>query len=314
MRAVSTLMLNSSPSDRIPVLLDTDIGSDIDDAVALAYLLRQPRCELLGITTVSGEPEKRAALADALCRAAGRDDIPVAVGCDPPLLTPPRQVAAPQAEALTTDWPHRDFTRCCTAIEVLRGAIRSRPGEVTLLTIGPLTNIALLFAVDPEIPSMLAQLVMMGGRYDRSVEGAVYPEWNIQCDPYAAAMVFAAHVPRLTAVGLDVTMQCRRGADDCRAGFSAAGRPLELVTAMAEVFFRHEAAITFHDPLAAAVIFDPTVCTTEEVTVTVDLTPGPGFAHTRTAPPSAGHPTHRAAMSVDSERFFSEYFGVIRAR
>ncbi len=57
--------------DTLPVLLDTDIGSDIDDAVALAYLLRQPRCELLGITTVSGEPDKRAMLADAVCRAGG---------------------------------------------------------------------------------------------------------------------------------------------------------------------------------------------------------------------------------------------------
>lgn len=64
-------------SDTIPVLFDTDIGSDIDDAVALGYLLNQPRCELVGITTVSGEARERAALADAICRAAGRRDIPI---------------------------------------------------------------------------------------------------------------------------------------------------------------------------------------------------------------------------------------------
>ncbi len=58
----------------LPVLLDADIGSDVNDALALAYLLRQPRCELLGVTTVTGEQERRALLADALCRAAGRDD------------------------------------------------------------------------------------------------------------------------------------------------------------------------------------------------------------------------------------------------
>ena len=73
----------------IPVLLDTDIGSDIDDAVALAYLLKQPRCDLLGVTTVTGEPTKRAMLADAICQAAGRTDIPIHVGTEAPLLVDP---------------------------------------------------------------------------------------------------------------------------------------------------------------------------------------------------------------------------------
>ncbi|MGB9625007.1 MAG: nucleoside hydrolase [Phycisphaerae bacterium] len=79
----------------IPILLDTDIGSDIDDAVALAYLLRQPQCELLGITTVTGEPEKRARLADAICRAFGRSDVPIFSGAARPILVPQRQPAAP---------------------------------------------------------------------------------------------------------------------------------------------------------------------------------------------------------------------------
>lgn len=76
----------------LPLLLDTDIGTDIDDAVALAYLLRQPRCELLGITTVTGEADKRAALADAVCRAAGRTDIPIHVGTQMPLLVAPAKL------------------------------------------------------------------------------------------------------------------------------------------------------------------------------------------------------------------------------
>ena len=69
-------------NSRIPLLFDTDIGSDIDDAVCLAYLLRQPRCELLGVTTVSGQPRARAALADAVCQAAGRRDIPIHAGSE----------------------------------------------------------------------------------------------------------------------------------------------------------------------------------------------------------------------------------------
>src|SRR5947209_13445170 len=92
---------------RIPVLLDTDIGSDIDDALCLAYLLRQPWCELIGITTVSGEPERRAMLADAVCRAEGRSGIPIHSGSPLPLLLPQRQVEAPQA-AILPRWRHQE--------------------------------------------------------------------------------------------------------------------------------------------------------------------------------------------------------------
>src|SRR5690242_7304172 len=86
------------------VILDTDIGSDIDDAVALAYLLRQPECDLLGITTVTGEPIKRASIASAICRAAGRD-MPTYPGAAEPLEVAQKQPLAPQAAALT-DWSH----------------------------------------------------------------------------------------------------------------------------------------------------------------------------------------------------------------
>src|SRR5947199_9706432 len=98
------------------LLLDTDIGSDIDDAVCLAYLLRQPQCELLGITTVSGEPEQRAMLAHAICAAEGRGEIPIHSGSPLPLLRPQRQREAPQAAALPR-WPHKDAFPPCTAVD-----------------------------------------------------------------------------------------------------------------------------------------------------------------------------------------------------
>src|SRR5688500_2376548 len=94
-------------SDTVPLLFDTDIGSDIDDALALAYLLREPRCELLGITTVTGEPEERARMADAVCRAAGRVDVPIHAGAGVPFLVPQKQPEAPQKRALA-QWPHRE--------------------------------------------------------------------------------------------------------------------------------------------------------------------------------------------------------------
>src|SRR5881628_1059466 len=100
------------------VILDTDIGSDIDDAVCLAYLLAQPRCELLGITTVTGQADKRAMLASALCKVAGKD-IPIFPGGEKPLLVPQKQPHAPQAEALSR-WPHETKFPNGAAVEFLR--------------------------------------------------------------------------------------------------------------------------------------------------------------------------------------------------
>jgi purine nucleosidase len=139
----------------IKLLLDTDIGSDIDDALCLAYLLAQPKCELLGITTVIGEAEKRAMLASALCKVAGKH-IPIFPGVEYPLLAPQQQPDVPQARALHK-WDHDTTFPRGQAVEFLRQIIRAHPGEVVLLTIGPLTNIALLFAVDEEIPALLRE-------------------------------------------------------------------------------------------------------------------------------------------------------------
>lgn len=297
--------------ERIPILLDTDIGSDIDDAVALAYLLRQPACELMGITTVSGEPERRASLADAVCQAGGRTDVPIHVGVENPLLIAQRQPRAPQAEALSAAMPHRSFGRENTALAFLRDTIRSRPGEITLLTIGPLTNIALLFALDPEIPGLLKQLVMMGGRYHTRSSNGGLTEWNILCDPHAAAMAFAAPVPRLVAVGLDVTEPCQLPREECRGRFTAAGGPLAPVAAMAEVWFRSVPHITFHDPLAAALVFEPSLCALEPYHVGVDLT-SPHTPGLTISLPGDAKP-HLVAARVDPAAFFAHYFGIVGA-
>ncbi len=295
----------------IPVLLDTDIGSDIDDAVALAYLLRQPECDLLGITTVSGEPEKRAALARAVCYAAGRENVPVHAGLATPLLAAPLQPHAPQSEVLETT-SFGEFSRP-TAVDFLREAIHARPGEITLLAIGPLTNLAVLFALDPEVPALLKQLVLMGGLYHtRSVghTGATGAEWNMRCDPHAAEIVFQAPVPRLLAVGLDVTEQCRMPSEEVREKFTQAGPPLGLVLEMAEIWFQGKSEMTFHDPLAAAMIFAPELGKTEpqriEVETSGSRTQGQTFFD-----PSAAEKPHEIAVSVDPAAFFQHYFDIV---
>lgn len=291
------------PADKVPLLLDTDPGSDIDDALALAYLLRQPACELLGVTTVTGEPEARAMLADAICRQAGRAGIPIFPGAARPLLGEQKQPKAPQARALAT-WPHRtDFPRC-EAVDFMRETIRARPGEVTLLAIGPLTNVALLFALDPEIPSLLRRLVLMCGTFKT---GRL--EWNALVDPVAAAIVYQASVQEHISIGLDVTTRCVIPGD--RAREEIRGGILEPVGDMAAVFLEQAPAVTFHDPLAAAVIFQPGICTYEPGRVEVELLSQAlaGLTHWRAGDKDA---PHRIAVDVDPAAFFDHYFRVVR--
>jgi len=290
--------------EKIPVLLDTDIGSDIDDAVCLAYLLAEPRCELVGVTTVTGHAQERARLADAICRAAGRDDIPIASGTETPLLVRQGQTEAPQAEVLCR-WPHTEQFARFEAVQFLRDTIRSRPGEITLLAIGPLSNVGLLFAVDREIPGMLKALVMMVGCFFE--DGCA--EWNARCDPHATAIVFSSAVCQVRAHGLDVTTRCRLSAQECRARFK--GGALDVVANMAEVFFRQRQEIVFHDPLAAVCVFEPEICAYERGRVRVELR---GEADVgRTVLERYDDGPHQVARKVDSERFFRRYFSAVSA-
>jgi inosine-uridine nucleoside N-ribohydrolase len=286
------------------VLLDTDIGSDIDDAVCLAYLLTQPECELLGVTTVSGEPERRAMLVSALCNVAGIQ-IPIYPGVEAPLLGPQRQPRAPQAAALPR-WEHASTFARGQAIEFMRQTIRAHPGEVTLLAIGPMTNVALLFAVDPDIPALLNRLVLMCGVFTNRLPQVGPLEWNAICDPHAAAMVYRAGVAVHRSIGLDVTCQVTMDAREVRERFSA--KLLRPVLDFAEVWFRERPRITFHDPLAAATIFDEQICACERGTVEVELASERlgGLTHwTRGA-----DGRHEVALGVDGARFFEHYFSV----
>ena len=286
------------------VLFDTDIGTDIDDAVCLAYLLAQPACELLGITTVSGEANKRAMLASAICRAADKD-IPIYPGAEDPLLIAQRQPNAQQADALE-DWPHRSAFPQGAAVEFLRQTVRAHPGEVTLLAVGPLTNIGLLFRADPEIPRLLKRLVLMCGQFLGCAAGRGPVEWNASCDPHAAAIVYGSAVAVHRSHGLDVTQQVRMPAQEVRERFQAP--LLRPVAAFAEVFFQRRDEITFHDPLAATTIFDDRICTFADGAVEVELESRQlaGFMHWRAN--KAGR--QQVADTVDTERFFSHYFSV----
>jgi len=294
--------------EKVKVLLDTDIGSDIDDAVCLAYLLSHPRCELLGITTVTGMPVERAMLASALCRRA-RKEIPIYPGVAQPLLLTQRQPVAQQAAALEP-WPHADKFPRGEAVEFLRRTIRKHPGEVVLLTIAPLTNVGLLFAADPEIPALLKGLVMMCGRFFDPVPKGYSPvEWNAVVDAHASAIVYRAGVDLHRSVGLDVTSQVSMSREEFRSTFRST--PLfEPILAWAEIWFKDWPVTTYHDPLAAATIFEPDLCTYRSGKVSVCLDPGENFGGTLFE--AEGHETaHSVAASVDAGRFFDHYKSVL---
>ncbi len=297
---------------KVPVILDTDIGSDIDDAVCLAYLLKQPACELVGITTVSGEPQKRAALADAVCRAAGRKNVPIHSGCTTAIHGKVMQPECPQASVLSR-FDHRapEEFKPNTAVEYLREQIRSRPGEITLLAIGPMTNIGLLFAVDPEIPSLLKELVLMCGIFTHRLNGMGPSgrEWNALNDPLSTAITYAGKVKKHVSIGLEVTCKCQLPSTDCVEKFKQIGGPLSVVSAATEVWSKHGHKVTFHDPLAATTIFKPEICTWADGKVDVDikseLVPGMTLFNEK-----AAEKPHRIAVDVNPEMFFNHYFEV----
>lgn len=293
--------------EKVPVLLDTDIGNDIDDAVALAYLLQQPRCELLGVTTVTGEPVVRARLVSAVCTAFGRPEVPVHSGAADPLLVEQRQRKVLQAQVLE-HWPHRSDFPENTAVDFLRRTIRERPGQITLVSIGPLTNIGLLYALDPEIPRLLKRHVMMAGLYLGRQLDYRLTEWNALVDPHATTIVFDKGPAETRCVGLDVTLQCQILAAGFRDRFAEG--PRRIVRDLAEAWFTARDDVIFHDPLAVACVFRPDLLRWIEGQVTVELQSEPLRGFTAFAS-EADRKVHQVAAAVDTRAFFEHYFEIV---
>lgn len=281
------------------ILLDTDIGSDIDDAVCLAYLLANPDCELLGVTTVTGEGEQRAQLVSALCEKAGMK-VPIFVGAQEPLLVEQLQARSPQNVAIAS-WKHGSEFPVGEAIGFMQHTIRQNPGEVILLTIGPLTNAALLFKIDPEIQTLLKGLVMMGGVFEKDGR-----EWNVKLDPHATAIVYRAKIKYHRSIGLDVTKQVVMPAEEVRKRFQTP--LLRLVLNLAEVWFEEKTEIVFHDPLAAATIFQDGICQFKRGQVEVELCDPKTSGKTHWVTKFDG--SHEVAITVNPERFFEHFFSV----
>ncbi|MEO8399312.1 MAG: nucleoside hydrolase [Ignavibacteriaceae bacterium] len=288
----------------VKVILDTDIGTDIDDAICLAYLLANSNCELMGITTVTGEPEKRAMLASSLCKIA-KKNVPIYPGTANPILIEQQQKIAKQSKSLDK-WDHEKKFLKGEAINFLQKTIKENPGEIVLLTIGPLTNIGLLFSIDPEIPQLLKSIVMMCGYFEHKIEGWNKLEWNAKGDYHASDIVYKASVSVHRSIGIDVTSQVKMSSDEFKNKFTAdIFKPLHDY---AEHWYAHSNTVTFHDPLAAVTIFNENICEFKRGNVSIEMDDKNNLGLTKWELSENGR--NEIAFSVNKDKFFEEYFSV----
>lgn len=269
------------PNGRGPfrVIIDTDPG--VDDALALLLAMRSPELKIEGITPVAGNVPLDLTLANALrmVEIAGRTDIPVAAGAKVPLLR--RLVTATYAHgenglggAVFPEPKTRPIDE--PAAEFIRSIVRKYPGEVTLIPIGPLTNIATALNLDSELAGMVRGIVMMGGSLSG---GNITPaaEFNIYVDPEAARIVFQSGIP-ITMVGLDATRKTSLTEEHVRT-LEAAKNPVSQAAAKIgrnAINNNREHGFlvgpNMHDSLAMAAFLDPSILKFKEYYVDVETT------------------------------------------
>lgn len=281
------------------ILLDTDIGGDIDDAVCLAYLLREPECQLLGITTVCGQPEKRAAVADAICRAAGRE-VPIVAGLDS-TMQPVPIYPTPEGAGALENWPHNTYEKG-DAPAFLYQKIRKNPGETVLLGIGNMTNIATLFRSYPDAAGLLKGLYVMNGYFGGEPLPEPWYNWNSWADPLASQIVFGARAAVHRAVPLEVTQQLTVEAERAGEIFRADSDLTRAVLGFGGAWLESAGKLTLHDPLAAVAIFHPDICGFERGFVTVETARESYMGGTVFHPSPGGN--LEIARTVDRERFY----------
>ena len=256
-----------------PILLDCDPGHD--DAIALLLALASPEVELLGVTTVAGNQtiDKTTANALRVLEFAGRAEIPVAAGAERPLVR--EQFVASYVHGETgldgPDLPPPQGEPVGRhAVDFLAEKIRERNGAVTLVPVGPLTNVALLLALHPD--ALPERIVLMGGAI---AEGNVTPaaEFNIWCDPEAAARVFASDID-VTMIGLDVTHKALFTSSHMGR---LAGRVGGMVTELLRFYGHfHREVYNFdgspiHDAVAVAHVLSPDLVETKHLNVEIDV-------------------------------------------
>ena len=243
------------------ILIDTDIGGDVDDALALALALNSLELEIVGITTVYLANAWRLGVVRRMLSTWGVEDkIPVAAGAEKPLNGWWDDNHSPEPLASYGRFRGRELP--CAGDLIVETAKREE--RLTLVAIGPLTNVALALAKAPEIAGRI-EIVMMGGDLDRAC-----PEWNIQCDPEAARAVLESGV-KLTMVGKNVTDRCQFTRQEVDAIRNTGNPRTDLLGEMMEVFMEKWGYLPIlHDPLAMSLLLWEDLVTLEEKRILVE--------------------------------------------
>lgn len=323
---------------RKSIILDTDPGigtpgSDVDDGLAIALGLLHRDCDLLGLTIVAGNVVQEDGVPNALrlLEIAGRTDVPVFAGAVRPLLRDPRRIRelldGRRRAAVERFWDLGPFDAPKSkptsgrAAEFIADTVRARPGEVTIVAIGPCTNVAAALLLDPAVAGSVAEIVVMGGAI--RVPGLVTPavEFNIGYDPEAAAVVFASGAP-VTLVPLDVTTrtfmtpkdleQIAAGETPLHAFLAKTSRPWQRFA----MEVRGLPGFWLHDPLALAYALDPAILKLTPMHVAVELggelTAGQLLGYpesTRFLIPAPGPVNARVALDLDERCFMQLFLG-----
>jgi inosine-uridine nucleoside N-ribohydrolase len=289
------------------VIIDTDPG--VDDAFALLLAMRSPELKIEAITPVAGNVPLELTLPNTLrlVEIAGRTDIPVAAGARTPLLR--RLVTATYAHGENglggAVFPEPTIKPVAEpAAEIIRRVVRKYPHEVTLITLGPLTNIATALNADPDLASLVRGLTMMGGSLSG---GNITPaaEFNIYVDPEAARIVFQSGIP-ITMVGLDVTRKTSLTDDHIRLLEAAKNPASQAAATIGRNAIAHNRERGFlvgpnmHDSLAVAAFLDPTILKWQDYYVDVETTGELTAGETLGYSPTAGDLKRRAGAEKDA--------------
>lgn len=293
--------LSSSGPEK--VIFDTDIGDDIDDAFALALALSTPKLRVIGVTTAWGDTDLRARLVARFLSETGHSDIPVAAG--PKTHANSTFTQAQWAEAWpepAKGWPD--------AVDFIREAARRDPGQITLISVSPFSNVAALIDKDPAAFRQLKKVVIMGGSIRRGYGDLGYrpnkgpePEYNILMDISGAKKLFASGVP-LYVMPLDST-QLKLDEVLRPILFS---RGLRMTDALALLYAQWTASTqnptpTLFDAMAVASAIDPGLCPTQPMNIVVD-----DKGYTRVGD---GKPNANVCLESDSYRFFHFYLPAV---
>lgn len=242
------------------ILIDTDIGGDVDDALALALMLNTPGIEIVGITNVYLANAWRAGVTKKILKVYGREDIPVCTGAEKPLIGWWDESRIPNSSPDYGEWggealPHAaDF--------IIRMAEKHE--DLILCAIGPLTNVGIALAKAPHIAKNL-KILMMGGQVTKA-----HPEWNIVCDPEAARIVFESGA-QITMVGLDVTNRCQFTQEEVDAVKNTPNERAQMLGEMMEIFTKNFGYLPIlHDPLALVPLVWDDILTFRDMKILVE--------------------------------------------